>query len=186
MTLFKNRLTFYGRKYLKSARPFCTDFINQWPDIVQTFPGFSPVQCCLEHLAKDCMELFLCSVVPGVLRQHCTRFFPVQYCLEPLGQHCIGFDLCNVVPRAQEYKDSSEQDFFPVHCCLEPRGQHCINSAVLKQHWTGFSPVLIGNSRATLHWVFVCAILSEEYLLGQHCTGKTLRSVILEAPDNIA
>ena len=59
---------------------------------------------------------------------------------------------------------------------------------VLKQHWIRFFSyaILPGASRATLHGVFICAILCQEYhLLGQHFTGKTLCSVALEALDNI-
>ena len=47
-----------------------------------------------------------------IFRRHCTWFFPLQCCLESLWEHCTNFYLCNVVPR------------------------------VLRQHWTGFFPVL--------------------------------------------
>ena len=47
-----------------------------------------------------------------IVRRHCAWFFPLQCCLESLWEHCTNFYLCNVVPR------------------------------VLRQHWTGFFPVL--------------------------------------------
>ena len=59
---------------------------------------------------------------------------------------------------------------------------------LLRQHYTHkiFScAMLFRASQTTLHRIFICAILSQEYLLGQPCRGKILCSVFPEAPDNV-
>ena len=50
-----------------------------------TLHKVSSVQCCRGVLRQHY------TVVPGVLRQHCTGIFHVQCCLEPLAQYCTGF-----------------------------------------------------------------------------------------------
>ena len=124
---------------------------------------------------QHCLDFFLCSVVWSLWNNMAWGFSCVMFSLEyNITLHWI----------------------FPVQCCLDPFGQHCIG-LLLEQYCPNsikttlnriFSWALSGVSRTTLGRVFfICAVLSQEYyLLGQHCTGKTLRSVVFEASDNIA
>ena len=111
------------------------------------------MQCCpkiikttLHRIFSDAMlsgaswailhRVFSClDIVPTVLRQHCTRLFLMHCCLELFGQHCI--------------------EFWPVQCCPK--------SIKAKLYRTFFYAILSGASRSTLHGIFICAMLSEEY-----------------------
>ena len=132
--------------------------------------GVSLMQCCLEPLRQHCIgfwpvqcyprsikttldrifsyamlsgaswaiphRVFSCpDVVPSVLRQHCTGLFLMQCCLELFGQHCI--------------------DFWPAPCCPK--------SIKAKLYRTFFYAILSGASQTTLHSVFICTMLSQEY-----------------------
>ena len=157
---------------LSDSNNQCSDSIFVMQDILSG--AWKEIILSLDHDNIDII-FFLCNVVwslkdniaksfdpysvtLGVLRQHYTGFFPVQSCLEALRQHCIGL--------------------WPVQCC--PKS---IKTTLNKI----FSCALFSwDSRTTLHRVFISAILSQEYhLLGQHCTGKILCSIVLEAPDNL-
>ena len=115
--------------------------------------GFLPVQCytrsiktTLDRMFSHAMlsgaswailhRVFSCpDVVPTVLRQHCARLFLIHCCLELFGQHCI--------------------EFWPVQCCPK--------SIKAKLYRTFFYAMLSGASRSTLHRIFTCPMLSQEY-----------------------
>ena len=80
--------------------------------------------------------VYLCNVVPRVLRQNWTRIFPVQRCLEPLGQHWTRI--------------------LPVQCCPK--------SIKTTLNYKFSCAMMSGASWTTLHKDFTCAILSQEYL----------------------
>ena len=125
---------------------------------------FFLLQCCFEPLRQHCIgprlhkpltlngifflynvvwsvsdnitQVFqLCNVVPRVLSQHCTIFFLMQSCLEPLRQHCIRF-----LP-----------------------ARFCPKSIKTTSHTICSYKKLSALSRATLHRVFSCAMLSKEH-----------------------
>ena len=73
---------------------------------------------------------FLCNVVSGVLRQHCTGIFPVQCCLEPLVQHY----LCNVVPWLTDSLYEENNLYNVISTML---GQH-YTKKILVQCWSRF------------------------------------------------
>ena len=93
---------------------------------------FFPVQCCLKPLGQHCIELFLCNVVPGVLRQHFTGFF-----FYPM------------------LSGASQTTLNRVLICA-------VVSRVLRQHWIGFWLVqgCSKNIKAKLHKTFSYAMLS--------------------------
>ena len=86
-----------------------------------------------------------------------------------LGQHCTGKTLCNVF---REAPDNIAQEKNSEQCFLNTPGttfQCCLG------RW---APGNITQEKILCNVVLI--------LLGQHCTGKTLSSVVPEAPDNIA
>ena len=66
---------------------------------------------------------------------------------------------------------------FPMQCC--PRSIKATLNRIF------LCILLFGASQTTLHRVFICVTFSQNDLLGQHCTWKTLCSVALEAPDKL-
>ena len=92
---------------------------------------------CLNYL-----NFFLCNVAWSLWDniaqdQDCIsrNIFLMQSCLEPLGQHCIRF--------------------LPVQCCSK--------SIKTTLHWICSYTKLSGASWTTLHRIFSCAMLSQEY-----------------------
>ena len=90
-------------------------------------------------------------------REHCTKFFRTEFWLEHFGQHCIGF--------------SPAQDFF-MQFELVPLGQYCIGflpvqfcPKIIEENIAQnfFYKRLSGASWTTLHKVFTCAMLPQEY-----------------------
>ena len=103
-------------------------------DIVLGFFLCNVVWSLLDNIWQG---FYLCNVVPRVLRQDWKGFFLMRCCLEPLGQHCTRFLL------------------LLLQCC--PRE---INTTLN----SSFScAILFGISRTTLHKVFICPMLSQEY-----------------------
>ena len=93
------------------------------------------MQCCLEHLGQHCMGFWTVQCCLKSIRAKLHRIFYMQCCLEPLGQHCIGY--------------------LPV--------QRCPKSIKARLHRIFFNAKLSGASRTTLHRVFTCVMLCQEY-----------------------
>ena len=82
---------------------------------------------------RYCVELFLCNIVPRVLRQHCTIFFYCTWLSGVCGTNCIGFFLRKFV------------------------------TGVLRKHCTGVSQcnVVFSLSENIAYAILICAILCE-------------------------
>ena len=126
-------------------------------------------------------RVFLCNVVPKILQQHWTflnlallifhQNAASGYFIHNIEQD---FFMCSVV---WSLLDSISQDFYLYN----------VVPSVLRQHWIGFfsCAMLFRASRTTLHRVFTCAVLSQEYL-GQQWTGFFLCNVVWSLLDYIA
>ena len=93
------------------------------------------MHCCVEPLEYYCIRFLPVQSCPKSTETKLKRIFIMQCCLEPLGQHGIGF--------------------LPVQCCLK--------SVKATLHRVFSYTKLSGASWATLHMVFSCAMLSQEY-----------------------
>ena len=149
----------------------------------QYFRGFLPVQCCPKSIKTTLNRIFLVQCCLEPFGEYCTRFLPMQYfpksiktilskmfsCnvvrrfLENIAQ---AFYLCNVVPRELRQQWT---EFFLVQYCLEPQGQYCLGyfplrccskSIKTRLNMIFSYAMLSGNSWATLHKVFICAMLA--------------------------
>ena len=119
-------------------------------------------------LKRHSLNFFLRNVVQSLCNniaqdQDCIsvniewNVFFMQSCLEPLRKHCIGFKLA-------------------VQCCPK--------SIKTTLHGIFSYVKMSGASRTTLHMVFTCAMLSQEYS-GKIAQGFSC-NVIWSLPDNIA
>ena len=125
---------------------------------------FFPVQCCLKPLGQHCIELFLCNVVQGVLRQHFTGFFFYPM-LSGASQTTLNRVLiCAVVSRVLRQHWTG---FFLLQYCTKHFGQSCIGFWLVqgcsknikaKLHKTFSYAMLSGVSWTTLYRDFTCAV----------------------------
>ena len=111
---------------------------------------FLLVQCCPKSIKTTLHRIFSCAMLSGASRATLLRVFG-----------------CEIL--SQEYYANIAQDFF---LCLESLGQHCIGFLTLQcrpksikttLHRIFSYTKLPGASRATLHRVSICAMLSKEY-----------------------
>ena len=114
--------------------------------------------------------VYLCNIVPRVLRQYWTVFFTVQCYLDPLGQPCATTLLVQCCPKTLGTTLNSifscamlsgaswttlHKDFTFAKCCpktIKTTLNSIFSSAVLSQ-----------ASCTTLHKDFTCAMFSQEY-----------------------
>ena len=137
----------------------------------QHWVGFSAVTFCPKSI-EEALDRIFSYAIPRVLRWQCTWLFLMKNFLESFGQHIIGF--------------SAVQSY--------PKSIKTVMSRIFS------SAKLSGASRTTLQRVFTCAMLfgaSWTTLRRGYCLGnivprvspwtvKTLCSVVLESPENIA
>ena len=125
------------------------------------------MQSCLEPLRQHFIRFLLVQCCPKSIKTTLHRIFSCAKLSGASWATLLRVSSCEIVP--QEYYANIAQDFF---LCLEPLGQHCIGflpvqcrpkSIKTTLHRIFSYAKLPGASRATLHRVFICVLLSKEY-----------------------